>query len=98
MLKYYDMWHYRLSNVNYNSIQKLINHELLPSMVFKKNHKCRICVESKFSKPLFQTIKKISEPLDLIHLDIDYLKFMKIRGRKKYYITFINDCIRYYYI
>ena len=28
LLKYYDMWHYRLSNVNYNSIQKLINHEL----------------------------------------------------------------------
>jgi hypothetical protein len=53
LLKYCDVWHYRLSHVNYNSIQRLINHELLPSMVFKKNHKCRICVESKFSKPLF---------------------------------------------
>jgi hypothetical protein len=58
LLKSSDVWHDRLDHVNYNSMQMLINHELLPSMIFEKNRKCEICVESKFTKPYFQTIKK----------------------------------------
>ena len=45
-------------------------------MVFEKNHRCEIYLEQKFTKQYFKTIKKNSEPLDLIHLDIDDLKFM----------------------
>jgi hypothetical protein len=58
LLKSSDVWHDRLDHVNYNSMQMLINHELLSSMIFEKNRKCEICVESKFTKPYFQTIKK----------------------------------------
>ena len=58
LLEFYNVWHSRSDHVNYNSIQMLINHELLPSMIFEKNRKCEICVESKFTKPYFQTIKK----------------------------------------
>ena len=36
----------------------LINHELLQRMIFEKNHKCKIYVESKFTKPSFQNIEK----------------------------------------
>jgi hypothetical protein len=46
--------------VNYNFIKRLINYEL-PSMVFKKNHKCEIYIKLKFTKPSFQTIKKSSD-------------------------------------
>jgi hypothetical protein len=53
-----DVWHGMLGHVNYNYIQRLINHELLPSMIFWKNHKCEIYVESKFTKLYFQIIKK----------------------------------------
>jgi len=52
-------------------------------MIFEKNHKCTICIESKFTKPSFPTIKKSSGPLDLIHLYIGNLKFVPIRGEKK---------------
>ena len=38
-----------------------------------------------------------SEPLNLIHSDISDLKFLQTRVEKKYYITFIDDCIRYCY-
>lgn len=66
-------------------------------MIFKNNHKCEICVESKFKKLSFQTIKINSEPLDLFHLDIDDLKFMQTRGKNKYYNSFIVDITRYCY-
>jgi len=58
LLEFYNVWHSRLDDVNYNSMQMLTNHELLPSMIFEKNRKCEICVKSKFTKPYFQTIKK----------------------------------------
>jgi len=43
-------------------------------MIFEKNYKCEICVESKFTKPYFQTIERSSESLDLTHSYIGDLK------------------------
>jgi len=80
LLESYDVWYDRLSH---NTMQRLIKHELLPSMIFEKNHKCEICVKSKFSKLYFQIIKKVSKPLDLIHSDISDLKFVQTEGDKK---------------
>ena len=36
-------------------------------MIFEKNHKCEICIESKFTNPSFQTSKRSNESLELIH-------------------------------
>ena len=67
-------------------------------LFLKKNHKCEICGELKFTKPYFQIIKRSNEPLNLINSDIDDLKFVQTKSRKKiYFVMFINDCIRYYY-
>jgi hypothetical protein len=55
---------------------------------------CRIKIYKNNS---FYSIVRSSEPLDLIHLGIDDLKFMQTRSRKKYYITFIDDYTRYCY-
>ena len=40
-------------------------------MVFEKNYKCEMCVKPKFTKSSFQTIERNSQPLNLIHSDID---------------------------
>jgi len=40
LLESCDMWYDMLSYVNYNSIQRLINLNLLPTIIFEKNHKC----------------------------------------------------------
>ena len=74
LLKSSDVWHDRLDHVNYNSMQRLINHELLPRMIFEKNHKCKIYVELKFTTPSFQIIERSSEPLCLIHSNISDFK------------------------
>jgi len=92
-----DVWHGRLNHLNYNIMQRLTNHELLPRIIFEKNHKCEICGELKFTKPYFQIIRRSREPLHLINSDIDDLKFVQTKGRKKYFVIFIDDCIRYCY-
>jgi len=63
-------------------------------MIFKKNYKCEICIKPKLSKLSFQTIERSNESLDLIHSDIDDLKYLQIRDEKNYYITLINFQIR----
>ena len=34
LIKSCDVWHDKFCHVNYNSMQRLINHELLPNMIF----------------------------------------------------------------
>jgi hypothetical protein len=63
----------------------------------KTNHKYKVYRESKFTKMYFNLLKKNSEPLDLIHLDIDDLKFMQTKVDKRCYIIFIDNCIRFCY-
>ena len=42
LLKSDNMWHGMLGHVNYNYIQGLININLLPCIIFKKNNKCEV--------------------------------------------------------
>ena len=63
------------------------------------NEKCQVCVESKFSKPPLHSVdNRVSEPLDLIHIDICDMKSILSRCGNKYFITFINYCSRYCYV
>lgn len=70
----------------------------LPNYYIDPNHKYETCVKAKLAKALFHYIERNIEPLDLIHNDICDLKFVQTREGKKYFITFIDDCIRYDYI
>ena len=98
MLESSNVWHGRLGHVNYDTLRRLINMECLPNFKIDPNHKCEICVESKLTRTSFQSIERSSEPLELIHSDICDLKFIQTRGGKKYFLTLIDDCTRYYYV
>ena len=98
MLESSNVWHGRLGHVNYNTLHILINMECLPKFQIDPNHKCEICVESKFTRTSFQSIERSSEPLELIHSDICDLKFIQMRGGKKYFLTLIDNCTRYCYV
>ena len=92
-----NLWHARLGHVNYKSLQKMINMEILPKFECNK-FKCQVCVESKFAKHPYNSVERNSEPLDLIHKDICDMKSISSHGGKKYFITFIDDCTRYCYV
>ena len=46
----------------------------------------------------FISVERRTEPLDLIHSDVYDLKSEQTRDDKKYFITFINNSTRYYYV
>ena len=98
MLESSNVWHGRLGHVNYDTLRRLINMECLPKFKLDPSHKCEICVESKLTRTSFQSIERSSEPLELIHSDICDMKFIQTRGGKKYFLTLIDDCIRYCYV
>ena len=72
--------------------------ECLPKFKLDPNHKCEIRVEFKLTRTYFQSIERSSERLELIHSDIYDLKFIQMRGGKKYFLTLIEDCTRYCYV
>ena len=98
MLESSNIWHGRLGHVNFDTLHKLMNLELLPKFNIDANHKCEICVESKLTRASFQNIERSTEPLELIHSDTSDLKYVQTRGGKKYFVNFIDDCTRYCYV
>ncbi|XXG54031.1 hypothetical protein AAC387_Pa03g2009 [Persea americana] len=98
MLESSNVWHGRLGHVNYDALRRLVNIECLPKCSFDSSIKCETCVEAKLTRTSFQSIEKTSEPLQLIHSDICDLKFVQTKGGKKYFLTFIDDCTKYYYV
>lgn len=90
-----NLWHDRLGHVNYNTLRKLVNLELIPKFKIDSHKRCEICVEAKMAKAPFHSLERKTTPLELIHTDICDLKFVQTRGGKKYFITFIDDCTRY---
>ena len=92
-----NLWHARLGHVNYKSLQKMINMEILPKFECNKS-KCQVCVESKFAKHPYISVERSYEPFDLIHTDICDMKSIPSHGGKMYFITFIDDCTRYCYV
>ena len=98
MLESSNIWHGRLGHVNFDTLRKLMNLELLPKFNIDANHKCETCVESKLTRASFQIIERSTELLELIHSDTCDLKYVQTRGGKKYFVTFIDDCTRYCYV
>ncbi|KAL0431973.1 UNVERIFIED_CONTAM: Retrovirus-related Pol polyprotein from transposon TNT 1-94 [Sesamum radiatum] len=94
----FNLWHVRLGHVNFNTLRRLVNLNLLPSFEIDAKHKCEICVEAKMTKLPFHSVERQTSPLELIHSDICDLKFVQTRGGKKYFITFIDDCTRFCYV
>ena len=80
MLESSNIWHGRLGHVNFDTLCKLMNLELLPKFKIDANYKCEICVESKLTRTSFHNIERSTEPLELNHSDTCDLKYVQTRG------------------
>ena len=98
LLEFCEVWHHRLGHVNYGSMKRLINMDLIPKIRFEPNHKCQVCVEAKQTRTSFQSVQRDTKPLDLIHTDLCDLKSVVTSGDNKYFITFIDDSTRFCYL
>ncbi|GJW97442.1 retrovirus-related pol polyprotein from transposon TNT 1-94 [Tanacetum coccineum] len=93
-----NVWHGRLGHVNFNSMRRLIKFNSIPNFHIDSKYKCETCVEAKLTRTSFKSVKRTTEPLDMIHTDICDLKSLPTKGGNKYFITFIDDCTKYCYV
>ncbi|GJW93085.1 retrovirus-related pol polyprotein from transposon TNT 1-94 [Tanacetum coccineum] len=93
-----ESWHSRFGHVNFNSVRRLIKFNSIPNCHIDSKYKCETCVEAKLTRTPFKSVKRTTEPLDMIHTDICDLKSLPTKGGNKYFITFIDDCIKYCYV
>nr|GEY52316.1 hypothetical protein [Tanacetum cinerariifolium] len=69
-------WHRRMAHVNFKTINKLAKHGLvdgLPLKLFTNEHNCVACNKRKQHKASYKAIsavRTISEPLQLLHMDL----------------------------
>ena len=95
-----DIWHRRLGHREYDAIKKL-EHGLATGIKLKnsddENKKCECCIKGKLTqKPYPKHAEyRSTQPLELIHSDIcGPMKCLSL-GKRKYFITFIDDFSRY---
>ena len=77
----------------------MVNLNLLPKFDVNTHNKCEVCTESKFARQSFKSVQERSnELLSMIHNDLYDFKTIPSCGGKNYFITFIDDCSKYFYV
>ncbi|GJT50245.1 retrovirus-related pol polyprotein from transposon TNT 1-94 [Tanacetum coccineum] len=93
-----NVWHGRLGHVNFNLMRRLIKFNSIPNFHIDSKYICETCVEAKLTRASFKVVKRITEPLDMIHTDICDLKSLPTKGGNHYFIMFIDDYTKYCYV
>jgi len=84
-----------LGHVNFASLKRLRNMRLISNVNIENCSKCPVCVEAKFGKKPFKSITtRKTKLLELMYSDLTDFKNIMSKGRKKWYITFVDDCSR----
>jgi hypothetical protein len=94
-----SIWHSRLCHLNFGSMSRLSNLNLIPNLSIVKSSKCQSCVQSKQPrKPHKAAEDRHLAPLDLIHSNICEMNGVLTEGGQRYFMTMIDDASRYCYV
>ncbi|GKE76457.1 putative ribonuclease H-like domain-containing protein [Tanacetum coccineum] len=98
-----NLWHRRLGHVNFKTINKLVKGNLirgLPSKRFEINQTCVACQKGKQHKASCKTkiVSSISQPLQMLHMDLFGPTFVKSLMKKIYCLIVINDFSRFSWV
>ncbi|GJV38490.1 zinc finger, CCHC-type containing protein [Tanacetum coccineum] len=91
------LWHARLGHVHFKRMQDMSKDGLIPAFDMDTK-KCQTCMLNKITKKLFQNVKRETKVLELIHSDLCDLHATPLLGNKKYFVTFIDDASRFFYV
>ncbi|GKB07734.1 zinc finger, CCHC-type containing protein [Tanacetum coccineum] len=91
------LWHARLGHVHFKRMQDLFKDGLIPSFD-TDTEKCKTCMLTKITKKPFQNVKRETKVLELINSDLCDLHATPSLGNKKYFVTFIDDASRFFYV
>ena len=75
----------------------MIKHGLI-SYVYDDKLICDVCIQGKMTKKLFHKVERTSTLLEIVHSDICELNGKLTRGSNRYFITFIDDFLKFMYV
>jgi hypothetical protein len=97
-------WHRRMAHVNFKNINKLAKLGLvhgLPSKVFTNEHNCVSCNKGKQHKASYKAItavSTISEPLQLLHMDLFGPTSIRSIDHKYFCLVITDDYSRFCWV
>ena len=93
------LWHLRLGHINLDRINRLTYNDTLKDLSVGSLPIYESCLEGNMTKSPF-TMKglRAKEPLGLIYSDVYGPFAMQARIGYEYYVTFIDDYLRYGYV
>ena len=97
------LWHKRLSHLNFKSMNYLVHRELvrgLPQMEFTQEGLCEACQKGKSKKGSHNgtDTSAITEPLQLLHMDLfGPVNVMSI-STKRYDLVIVDDYSKYTWV
>nr|GEZ48765.1 putative ribonuclease H-like domain-containing protein [Tanacetum cinerariifolium] len=95
-----NIWHRRLGQINFKTMNKLVKGNLvrrLPSKVFKNNRTCVACKKGKRHRASCKT-KPISQPLQRLHIDLFRPTFVKSLNKKSYCLVVTDNYSRFSWV
>ncbi|GJX12840.1 retrovirus-related pol polyprotein from transposon TNT 1-94 [Tanacetum coccineum] len=98
-----NLWHRRLGHVNFKTMNKLVRGNLvrgLPSKLFKINQTCVACQKGKQHRASCKTktVSSISQPLQMLHMDLFGPTFVKSLMKKMYCLVVTDDFSRFSWV
>ncbi|GKA45183.1 putative ribonuclease H-like domain-containing protein, partial [Tanacetum coccineum] len=98
-----NLWYRRLGHINFKTMNKVMRGNLvrgLPSKIFKNDHTCVACQKGKQHKVYCKTktTSSISQPLQMLHMDLFSPTFVKSIMKKMYCLVVTDDCSRFSWI
>nr|GEX36424.1 putative ribonuclease H-like domain-containing protein [Tanacetum cinerariifolium] len=98
-----NLWHRRLGNVNFKTINKLVKGNLvrgLPTKVFTNDNSCVACKKGKQHRASCKskTVSSVDQPLFRLHMDLFGPTFVKSLNKKSYYLVITDDYSRFSWV
>nr|GEX75664.1 putative ribonuclease H-like domain-containing protein [Tanacetum cinerariifolium] len=98
-----NLWRRRLGHINFKTMNKLVKGNLvrsLPSKIFENDHTCVTCQKGKQHKASCKTklVSSISQPLQMLHMDLFGLTFIKSLNNKMYCLIVTDDFSRFSWV
>ncbi|GKC32183.1 putative ribonuclease H-like domain-containing protein [Tanacetum coccineum] len=97
-------WHRRMGHVNYKNMNRLVKGDLvrgLPPKLFKNDHTCVACCKGKQHKASYKAItavSSISEPLQLLHMDLFGPTSIRSIDYKYYCLVITDDYSKFCWV
>nr|GEW79864.1 putative ribonuclease H-like domain-containing protein [Tanacetum cinerariifolium] len=98
-----NLWHRRLGHINFKTINKLVNGNLvrgLPTKIFENDNTCVACKKGKQHRASCKTkpVSSVDQPLFWLHMDLFGPTFVKSLNKKSYCLVIIDDYSRFTWV